>query len=246
MRLGFVHGVMNTDNMSILGLTIDYGPYGWLEGYDPNWHPRHDPTRQAAANCYGNQPADRPQWNVVRLAVKRAPFRSIGATAPLEQVRGRRTRRPTTDERGAASWPRSSGSPRSDGEQGRRGAARRLLVGLLQEVRTDLTLIFSTARVRLPRTGASRLARTDAAVLVEALGGAFLHARTRVRAEHRGEDWPARARRRYIERVRATTDRTATTQRRSARMDRANRKVRAAQLPRAARDRCRLRRVNAS
>jgi len=33
-RVGFVHGVMNTDNMSILGLTIDYGPYGWLEGYD--------------------------------------------------------------------------------------------------------------------------------------------------------------------------------------------------------------------
>jgi len=38
-RVGFVHGVMNTDNMSILGLTIDYGPYGWLENYDPNWTP---------------------------------------------------------------------------------------------------------------------------------------------------------------------------------------------------------------
>src|SRR5690606_36209078 len=38
-RVGFVHGVMNTDNMSILGLTIDYGPYGWLEGYDPGWTP---------------------------------------------------------------------------------------------------------------------------------------------------------------------------------------------------------------
>ena len=39
MRVGFVHGVMNTDNMSILGLTIDYGPYGWLEDYDPEWTP---------------------------------------------------------------------------------------------------------------------------------------------------------------------------------------------------------------
>jgi hypothetical protein len=38
-RVGFVHGVMNTDNMSILGLTIDYGPYGWLEDYKPNWTP---------------------------------------------------------------------------------------------------------------------------------------------------------------------------------------------------------------
>ena len=36
-RVGFVHGVMNTDNMSILGLTIDYGPYGWLEGFDFGW-----------------------------------------------------------------------------------------------------------------------------------------------------------------------------------------------------------------
>ncbi|NRA34917.1 MAG: YdiU family protein, partial [Polyangiaceae bacterium] len=39
MRVGFVHGVMNTDNMSILGLTIDYGPYGWLEDFDPTWTP---------------------------------------------------------------------------------------------------------------------------------------------------------------------------------------------------------------
>jgi uncharacterized protein YdiU (UPF0061 family) len=37
MRVGFVHGVMNTDNMSILGLTIDYGPYGWVDNFDRNW-----------------------------------------------------------------------------------------------------------------------------------------------------------------------------------------------------------------
>ncbi|MFN3631149.1 MAG: protein adenylyltransferase SelO family protein, partial [Casimicrobiaceae bacterium] len=39
MRVGFVHGVMNTDNMSILGLTIDYGPYGWIDAFDPAWTP---------------------------------------------------------------------------------------------------------------------------------------------------------------------------------------------------------------
>ena len=44
-RVGFVHGVMNTDNMSILGLTIDYGPYGWLEGFDIGWTP-NPPDRQ--------------------------------------------------------------------------------------------------------------------------------------------------------------------------------------------------------
>lgn len=55
MRVGFVHGVMNTDNMSTLGLTIDYGPYGWLENYDPNWTPN---TTDASGRRYrfGQQP----------------------------------------------------------------------------------------------------------------------------------------------------------------------------------------------
>src|SRR2546425_1069491 len=66
MRLGFVHGVMNTDNLSILGVTIDYGPYGWLEGYDPMWTPN---TTDAPGRryCYGNQPGI-AQWNLARLA----------------------------------------------------------------------------------------------------------------------------------------------------------------------------------
>ena len=66
MRLGFVHGVMNTDNMSILGLTIDYGPYGWLEGYDPMWTP-NTTDAQGRRYCYGNQPYI-AQWNLARLA----------------------------------------------------------------------------------------------------------------------------------------------------------------------------------
>lgn len=66
MRVGFVHGVMNTDNMSILGLTIDYGPYGWLEDYDPNWTPN---TTDATDRRYrfGNQSAI-AQWNLFQLA----------------------------------------------------------------------------------------------------------------------------------------------------------------------------------
>ena len=54
-RVGFVHGVMNTDNLSILGLTIDYGPYGWLEGYDYGWTP-NTTDRQHKRYRYGNQP----------------------------------------------------------------------------------------------------------------------------------------------------------------------------------------------
>lgn len=66
MRVGFVHGVMNTDNMSILGLTIDYGPYGWLEGYDPNWTP-NTTDAQGRRYRYGNQPRI-ALWNLAQLA----------------------------------------------------------------------------------------------------------------------------------------------------------------------------------
>jgi len=66
MRVGFVHGVMNTDNLSILGLTIDYGPYGWLEDYDPRWTPN---TTDAMGRryCYGHQPQV-AQWNLAQFA----------------------------------------------------------------------------------------------------------------------------------------------------------------------------------
>jgi uncharacterized protein YdiU (UPF0061 family) len=72
MRLGFVHGVMNTDNMSILGLTIDYGPYGWLEGYDPSWTP-NTTDAQGRRYAYGQQPHI-AQWNLVRLAEALLPL----------------------------------------------------------------------------------------------------------------------------------------------------------------------------
>jgi len=72
MRLGFVHGVMNTDNMSILGLTIDYGPYGWLEGYDLAWTP-NTTDAEGRRYCYGNQPHI-AQWNLSRLAEALVPL----------------------------------------------------------------------------------------------------------------------------------------------------------------------------
>jgi uncharacterized protein YdiU (UPF0061 family) len=84
MRVGFVHGVMNTDNMSVLGLTIDYGPYGWLEGYDPDWTPN---TTDAAGRRYryGNQPRI-ALWNLARFASALVPLCS--GTAALEAAFG--------------------------------------------------------------------------------------------------------------------------------------------------------------
>ena len=72
MRVGFVHGVMNTDNLSILGETIDYGPYGWLEGFDPDWTPN---TTDAGGRRYrfANQPAI-AHWNLVQLANALVPL----------------------------------------------------------------------------------------------------------------------------------------------------------------------------
>lgn len=66
MRVGFTHGVMNTDNMSILGLTIDYGPYGWVDNFDPDWTPN---TTDSAEHRYAfaKQPAV-ALWNLARLA----------------------------------------------------------------------------------------------------------------------------------------------------------------------------------
>jgi len=72
MRLGFVHGVMNTDNMSVLGVTIDYGPYGWLEGYDLEWTP-NTTDAEGRRYCYGNQPHV-AQWNLARLAEALLPL----------------------------------------------------------------------------------------------------------------------------------------------------------------------------
>jgi uncharacterized protein YdiU (UPF0061 family) len=66
MRVGFVHGVMNTDNMSILGLTIDYGPYGWVDDYDPDWTP-NTTDAQGRRYRFGWQPKI-AYWNLTRLA----------------------------------------------------------------------------------------------------------------------------------------------------------------------------------
>ncbi|MEG3191842.1 protein adenylyltransferase SelO [Lysobacter sp. D1-1-M9] len=72
MRVGFVHGVMNTDNLSILGLTIDYGPYGWIDNYDPDWTP-NTTDAQNRRYRFAQQPAV-AYWNLGRLA---------GALSPL-------------------------------------------------------------------------------------------------------------------------------------------------------------------
>ncbi len=82
MRVGFVHGVLNTDNMSILGLTIDYGPYGWLEDFDPGWTPNTTDAEMKRYR-YGAQPQV-VHWNLVQLANALVPL--IEDPAPLQAI----------------------------------------------------------------------------------------------------------------------------------------------------------------
>ncbi len=152
MRVGFVHGVMNTDNMSILGLTIDYGPYGWLEGYELDWTPNTTdlPGRRY---CYGNQPHI-AQWNLVRLANALLPL--MQGTAPLEEgltvfadTFERESARMLAGKLGLAALDRPGDELLTDG-----------LFKLLQATETDMTLFFR-ALSRLPDAGAADAALID-------------------------------------------------------------------------------------
>lgn len=80
MRVGFVHGVMNTDNLSIIGETIDYGPYGWLDDFDPDWTPNTTDAAQRRYR-YGQQPGI-AQWNLMQLG--NALLSLVEEPGPLE------------------------------------------------------------------------------------------------------------------------------------------------------------------
>ncbi|MED5350342.1 MAG: YdiU family protein [Candidatus Thermoplasmatota archaeon] len=82
MRVGFVHGVMNTDNMSIHGLTIDYGPYGWLEDYNPGWTPNTTDSGRRRYR-YGAQPQI-GAWNIARFLEAISPL--VETTDSLTEI----------------------------------------------------------------------------------------------------------------------------------------------------------------
>lgn len=86
-RVGFVHGVLNTDNMSLLGESIDYGPYGWLEDFDLQWTPNTTDS-DGKRYSYGKQPSI-CYWNLQRLAEAIAPAfeNSKDLLKPLEDYK---------------------------------------------------------------------------------------------------------------------------------------------------------------
>lgn len=72
--VGFSHGVMNTDNMSILGLTLDYGPFGFLDAFDPGYICNHSDT--GGRYAFDQQP-DVAAWNLTKLAQALVPLMSV-------------------------------------------------------------------------------------------------------------------------------------------------------------------------
>ncbi len=81
--VGFAHGVMNTDNMSILGLTLDYGPFGFMDGYDPDFVCNH--SDEQGRYSVINQPGI-AHWNLRALAV--ALSRLVPAQTLMEALDG--------------------------------------------------------------------------------------------------------------------------------------------------------------
>ncbi|MBU25029.1 MAG: hypothetical protein CMD99_03245 [Gammaproteobacteria bacterium] len=75
MAVGFVHGVMNTDNTALSGETLDYGPYGFLTSYRDDYVINH--TDRAGRYAYGQQPSVM-HWNLSCLAETLTPFVDVG------------------------------------------------------------------------------------------------------------------------------------------------------------------------
>lgn len=146
MRVGFVHGVLNTDNMSILGLTIDYGPYGWLESFDAGWTPN---TTDAGTRRYryGAQP-EVAGWNLMQLAQALLPL--AGDPAPFQAGLDRYGELYFDDFHAATVRRLGWGTPRDDEDERLIGA----LFRLLGRVETDQVLFFrELARVPIDPEG---------------------------------------------------------------------------------------------
>jgi len=83
MNVGFIHGVMNTDNMTISGETIDYGPCAFVEAYDPG--AVFSSIDSQGRYAFGNQPGI-AQWNLTRLAESLLPLIADGADEAAAQA----------------------------------------------------------------------------------------------------------------------------------------------------------------
>ncbi|WP_430867546.1 protein adenylyltransferase SelO [Demequina aurantiaca] len=139
MLAGFVHGVMNTDNMTISGETIDYGPCAFMDAFDPSTV--YSSIDQAGRYAYGNQPAA-AEWNLARLAEALLPLLHEDEQQAVEIA--------TDALEGfaadyAAAWSRGAKAKLGlahDVDNVTASVLARELLVLLEEHHVDLTLLF--------------------------------------------------------------------------------------------------------
>src|SRR5690606_9956019 len=155
--------------MSVLGLTLDYGPYGWVEDYDPDWTP-NTTDAQGRRYRFGTQ-MQVAYWNLVRLAQALSPL--FGEVAPLQAGLDASQSRFADEERRHLLAKLGLGEYREGDE-----ALMAQFLQLLHDGEMDMTLAFRALADVDP-------ARPDAA----ALEGAFYSAERRARVMPALHDW---------------------------------------------------------
>ena len=175
--VGFCHGVMNNDNMSILGLTIDYGPFGFLDAFDPGHICNHSDTQGRYA--YARQPQV-ALWNLHALAQALVPI--VGTDeAALESLGD--ALEPYRDAFAAALHARMAAKL---GLATQRDGDRELIddfLRLMAADRTDFTITFRSLAGFDSRAGADNARVRDHFIQREAFDAWALRYATRLRAE---------------------------------------------------------------
>jgi uncharacterized protein YdiU (UPF0061 family) len=139
MLVGFVHGVMNTDNMAVSGETIDYGPCAFLDAYDPATV--FSSIDRQGRYAYGNQPAI-AQWNLARLAESLLPVMRGTDEAKLDAARRMLDAFPRLYEREYLAGARAKLGLVAEEEGDRELFAA--LLRRMQELRADFTATFAS------------------------------------------------------------------------------------------------------
>jgi uncharacterized protein YdiU (UPF0061 family) len=180
--VGFCHGVMNTDNMSMLGLTLDYGPFGFLDVFDPNHICNH--TDQQGRYAWSRQPGV-ALWNLHALAQALMPL--IGdSDAALAALEPYKTQFPQLL---LDTWRTKLGLRFDAAHEtaGDREADRVLADGLLRlmaQDRTDFTITFRRLATFSTAPGAENNALRDLFIDRDAFDAWGLRYTGRLRAEH--------------------------------------------------------------
>ncbi|MGY2127584.1 protein adenylyltransferase SelO [Blastococcus sp. SYSU DS0617] len=139
MLVGFIHGVMNTDNMTISGETIDYGPCAFMEAYDPDTV--YSSIDEGGRYRYGNQPLA-AEWNLARLAEALLPLLSDDPEQAIAMaVESLKTFRPRYDAAFADGMRAKLGLP-ADADEGLVSSLVEDLLPLLQADHVDWTSFF--------------------------------------------------------------------------------------------------------